>query len=1195
MLYLLILGMAFVPASAQVYRFKVYASSTGLPNNGVYGLFQDSKGYIWFCTDAGAVRYDGVKYKSLRVEDGMLDGSVRAVVEDHKGNYWLLTRGGASYYDGRKITNYTTADGLPSNEIRSGLRDSRGNIWIGTAAGLARLDGNRFVSYGVQDGLPVAPVWSMIEARDGRIWMSLRGGGLVVYDGKHFTHYGKDDGLDENAFSVAEDQLGNIWIATGNGLFHMKDGSFRRYTTEDGLPLNSISTVTVDDHNRIWCGVYGGGVARLEDGKFTVFNRKNGLPDNYITAVLKDFEGNFWFGTRWSGAFKFTNERFANYNSEVGIGQGVVTGIVETSDGTIWISSISDGVSAIARDGKIRRITVEDGLLENNIWCLYKDSRERIWTGGLKGVTVYDGKTFKSFTSEEIGLKGMVSAIAEDSQGNIWLGSQTSSASSVVRYDGREFRHFTKEDGLPSHQVNIFVVDREKRLWVCTENGLARFDNGRFTSFIDALPNRHVLAFHEDQQGRYWVGTHKGLSIFNGSKTVRHFDVKDGLIDDYVQVITSRDGILWIGTARGLATFDGQSFKSYTVRDGMIGNDVVTGVSLQDSRGRLWFATTEGAVSYRDVRDITTPKPPRTIITGVQVKNESIDISNTISLSYDQNNLNFEFAGLSFVDEESVRYRYILEGFDTDWSPVVSERSARFINLLPGSYRFMVKSVSSAGLWSEPKAIIIHIHKPIWQTWWFRLSILTLTAVLVYLIFRWRVKILVRLHQQRLDTLRKLLDSIRIINAQLDLSTVLHKIAEESARLVNGIPGGIGLAKGDSVYFEQIWNGSGWEDVDLVFKMGEGVAGKAAATAKPIIVTDPRNHPDVSLPDMLEKYAVKGMVEVPIVNRTGQVVGVLDIRSRSTNSSFTEADCRLLESFSHQAAVAIENASLYGTLEEKSLMLEESLKEIQRLYEREQQISKTLHELNQMKTNFMIVSSHEMRTPLTVLKGYVELLLEGGLGSLTSSQAKSLQTCSRTVEKLINTFNNILEVVKIEGKRYNLRLGQVDLRLLLSDHLKEIGGYIERRKLEVSLDLSPELPRITADIEKLGLVFRNLLQNAIKFTHDGGKIYIRAVRHGDNVCVTIKDTGIGIDSYELERIFDKFYTDSDPMHHRSGEYEFGTKGSGLGLAIVKGYVQAHNGTIQVESEKDKGTTFTIYLPIAGPKSIESDLAIKETI
>lgn len=1177
--------IAVVPASAQVYRFKSYTANTGLPNNGVYYIYQDSKGYIWFCTDAGAARYDGQNYEILNTEDGMLDGSVRGVVEDRHGNYWILTRGAASYYDGKQIKNYTTADGLPSNEIRSGLRDRRGTIWLGTREGLARFDEktNRFISYSAESAIPKAPVWSIIEASDGRIWMGLRGGGLVYYDGHKFMRYGKEHGLEEAVFYLAEDRFGSLWIATGKGLFQMKEeGQFRRYGLQEGLPTEAISTVEIDGHDRVWFGTYGGGVCRLEkDGQVVIFNRKNGTPDNFITAILKDYEGNFWFGTRWTGAFKFAGERFANYNAEAGIAPGVVTGIVETSDGTIWLSSITNGLSAIMPNGKIKRITSTDGLLEDTIWFLYRDSKQRLWAGGMKGVTVYDGRSFTHFTVEQFGLKGMVSSIIEDSQGNIWLGSQTSSAAGIVKYDGKTFRLYTVEDGLPSQQINTFAIDRKKRLWVCTEQGLALLQGDRFISFTD-IPNKHVLAFYEDQQGQYWVGTHVGICTFDGSKVVRCYDTKDGMVDRYINVITGQGDLLWIGTAKGLISFDGKQFKNYTVREGMIGNDIVTGVSLCDSKGRMWFATTEGAVCYLGKALTTTPKPPRTVVTGVQVKGAYVDVSPKISLDYDKNHITFEFVGLSFIDENAVSYSYMLEGFDERWSPVVKERFARFTNLPAGNYRFLVKSTSADGLWSEPQAILVHIAAPFWQTAWFRLLAVLSVVLLAYLVFRWRVRILTRRHQQRLALLRRMLDSIRVINAQLDLSTTLHKITEEAAELVQGIPGGVGLVKDGQVVFEQTWDGKAWEKTRFVFEFGQGIAGRAAAEARTIIVNNPREIPGLFRPDLVEKYDVKGMIEVPIINRRGQVVGVLDIRSRSAAAHFTEADARLLESLTHQAAVAIENAELYGALEEKRLMLEESLKELQRLYEREQQVSKTLQELNQMKTNFMIVTSHEMRTPLTVLKGHLELLLDGCLGKLSTPQTKSVQACSRTVERLIHAFNNILEVVKIEGKRYTMHLSQVDLKQLLPSIIEQVEEHIRRRKLSVLMDIPSELPKIRADQEKLQLVFHNLIQNAIKFTPDGGTIRLHATRLADNIYVHVEDTGIGVDPRDIERIFDKFYTDSDPMHHRSGEYEFGTKGSGLGLAIAKGYVDAHEGKIKVQSQKGKGSTFIVCLPIAGP-------------
>src|SRR5206468_10123986 len=127
--------LAVTAAQAQIYRFKSYTSSTGLPNNAIYSIFQDSKGYIWFGTDVGVCRYDGVNYTILGVREGLVAAAVRAILEDKNGNIWVMTRGGLSCYDGKRFVNYTVKDGLANNEMRCGLSAQDGSLWFGTAKG----------------------------------------------------------------------------------------------------------------------------------------------------------------------------------------------------------------------------------------------------------------------------------------------------------------------------------------------------------------------------------------------------------------------------------------------------------------------------------------------------------------------------------------------------------------------------------------------------------------------------------------------------------------------------------------------------------------------------------------------------------------------------------------------------------------------------------------------------------------------------------------------------------------------------------------------------------------------------------------------------------------------------------------------------------------------------------------------------
>jgi signal transduction histidine kinase/ligand-binding sensor domain-containing protein len=1190
--------LAATVAEAQIYRFKVYTSGTGLPNNAVYSIFQDSKGYIWFGVDGGVCRYDGVNYTTYSVKEGLIESTVRAIFEDRRGDLWIMTRGGMSRYDGARFTNYTTAEGLADNETRCGLSARDGTLWFGTARGLSRFDGSRFINYGVAEGLPDGPVWALLEDHTGMLWLGIRGGGLVKFDGQKFTAYGRSEGLpNENVFDIAEDKAGGLWLATSNGICNFDGTRFRSYTIEDGLSSELVSNVLVDRQNRVWCGTFGGGINRLENGRFIVFNRSNGLPDNYFTALYEDYEGNIWCGTRWGGACRFSSELFANYTSATGIGDGLISGMAEASDGKLWFSSINNGLSTLEPGGVARRYGVKEGLLEEGLWTVFIDSRGRVWTGGQRGVSFYDGRRFNNFTLEEIGARTRIATINEDRTGRIWFGSDSSTSNGIIVYDGRNFTRYSTEQGLINNQVNTIMVDRGGNLWICTEAGLSRYNGESFKNYTitDGLPDKHVICVYEDEKGLLWVGTANGLSHFDGSK-FQNYHTSDGLAGDVVRAITSLDGVLWVGTWRGISRFDGKQFRSYTAKDGLVSNDIAVRACLRQSDGKsIWFGTTEGAVRCQPFRETTMALAPRMYLSAVRVKDQSYR-EQKLSFSYEENSITFEFVGLSFTDEEAVRYSYLLQGFDREWSPPGEARSIRFTNLPPGRYNFLVKACSAAGLWSDPQAVAINIRPPYWQTWWFRLFGFAAIIAFTWAVYTWRIRAIENRHKRRIASLRKLLESIRAINSQLDLASVLQKITAESARLIYGEPGGIGLVNEEGVLFQRLWLEDHWEDVNLTFKMGEGIAGRVAQTGKPYIVNEPKSEPYVAFPELIEKYYVHGFIDVPIIDRMGKIVGVLDVRRKAGGPPLSNTDCQLIEALAHQAAVAIENANLYGTLEEKNMMIVESLHEIEELYKNEQEVTRALQELNQMKTNFMIVTSHEMRTPLTILKGYHELLLDGYLGTLSAAQQNSISTCQRTIDRLIESFNDSLEMLKIDEGRVVLKLTKLDLKATLKEILEELASFTEQRKQDVRLEAPDKMYAISADSEKVRLILLNLIQNAIKFTPDGGRICVSLASEPDGAHITVEDTGIGLERTELERIFEKFYTSPDPSNHTSGEYQFGARGTGLGLAIAKSYVEAHGGRIWAESAgSSKGSSFHVILPVKAQAAAASQSEVQTSI
>lgn len=234
--------------------------------------------------------------------------------------------------------------------------------------------------------------------------------------------------------------------------------------------------------------------------------------------------------------------------------------------------------------------------------------------------------------------------------------------------------------------------------------------------------------------------------------------------------------------------------------------------------------------------------------------------------------------------------------------------------------------------------------------------------------------------------------------------------------------------------------------------------------------------------------------------------------------------------------------------------------------------------LDRMKRNFMIVASHEMRTPLTVVRGYLELMLEDARGRDDDPHRQFLEVSQSNLERLTTIVANITDVLAIEDNRLAISPADVDLTRLAREVIDEVASFARARGLTIELE-APERAPWQADPDKLRAALQQVLENAIKFTPDGGRIAVRLAPTAGGVELVVSDSGVGIEAWELEHIFEKFYAGAEPMHHSSGRFKFGARGPGLGLAIAKGYVEAHGGTLRAHSDgRGRGATFHLELP-----------------
>ena len=407
--------------------------------------------------------------------------------------------------------------------------------------------------------------------------------------------------------------------------------------------------------------------------------------------------------------------------------------------------------------------------------------------------------------------------------------------------------------------------------------------------------------------------------------------------------------------------------------------------------------------------------------------------------------------------------------------------------------------------------------------------------------------------EAQVERLERILEISRELASTVAQEPLLKKIVDTAAELTDSEGASILLwdSRTGELRFQTAVAQSG-QLAEISVPIEGSIAGAVLASGKPLVVpdvrADPRYYREVGQQIGME---IGSLLAVPLQIQDRRI-GVLEAVNKRGGGEFSQEDVETLMALAAQAAVAIENARLVGAL--------------QQAYER-------LGQLDRLKSQFIAIASHELRTPLSLILLYAAMLQQQ-LGDAAETQLDAVQRAAMRLKNIIDTMLNLRY---LETGRMELAATHFDLRDEVGAACEDYEALAGTGDLVLEADLPDEAVGIYADREKLRVVLDNLISNAVKFTPTGGRVWVTLCERGDEVELSVADSGVGIPPEELERVFERFYQIESHLTRRHG-------GMGLGLSIVKELVELHGGRVWAESDPDRGSRFVVVLPVSAPPS-----------
>lgn len=734
----------------QQYRYDQWtADNNGLPQNIIRGIAQTRDGYLWIATLDGLTRFDGVRFTVFNKANTpqILSNRISAMAQDAGGDLWMVNESGdlTRYAEG-KFHTYGPEEGIPARGVHGILRDSAGRIWLLAGDSILRWDRERGRPV---DATPPGRRMRYEPLRWGNGFWSADGTALHIFTEGRVEDLRLPQGMTgpQVGLVVAMDENGTVWLDCLNGNQAIIRAGQQSAERVDPTVPRTFSWH--DGHGQVWNYHVGPRLTRSLD--FESSGKIASLP---MARWFEDREGNLWVGTEGSGLYRLRRESIRSLSKDQGLLERNVSVIDQDPSGDVWVG-VWPGLSRVSGSG-ITNYTMRDGLPGPQVSSLAVDHNGGLWVGTRDGVAVYHAGKFSALPGLVLPALASPQAMVEDRGGTMWIGTPYG----LVHYRDRTSSTLTTRDGLAADDVRTIVESRSGDMWFGGYGGLTRMHGHQFTRWTEreGLPSNNIRALYEDSDGVLWIGTYDGgLGRLKDGRLTRYSE-KDGFFNNGVfQILEDGQGNLWMSSNRGIYRVrkddlnafaeehgNGITSVAYGRSDGMLNAECNGGfwpAGIKTRNGELWFPTQDGVAIVDPATVRTNPQPPPVAIETALVDHVPVVLEGReLRVPPGRQNLEIQYTAPSFIHSEHIRFRYKLEGLDSDWIDAGARRTAYYSHLPAGNYVFQVIARNSDGVWNMTgQSLHIAVLAPFYQKWWFTLLELLVVAGLVAAIVRYRL------------------------------------------------------------------------------------------------------------------------------------------------------------------------------------------------------------------------------------------------------------------------------------------------------------------------------------------------------------------------------------------------------------------------------------------------------------------------